>query len=32
MADTYSPDAFRKCTGKPLAGLRQRYEADATTA
>jgi hypothetical protein len=32
MNDTYSPDAFRKCTGKPLAVCVSEYEAEATPA
>ena len=32
MADTYSPDVFRQCTGEPLPVCVSRYEADATTA
>jgi hypothetical protein len=32
MHDTYSPDVFRRCTGKPLAACVSGYEANATTA
>ena len=32
MADTYGPDVFRQCTGKPLAVRVSEYEADQTTA
>ena len=32
MADTYSPDAFRRCTGQPLAVCVSEYEADQPTA
>ncbi len=32
MADTYSPDAFRQCTGEPLAACVSRYEQEAAGA
>lgn len=32
MNDTYSPDAFRKCTGKPLTMCVSEYEQEATGA
>lgn len=32
MADTYSPDTFRHCTGKPLAVWVSEYEQEATGA
>ena len=32
MADTYAPDLFRQCTGKPLAVCVSDYEAGSTTA
>ena len=32
MDDTFSPDVFRKCTGKPLEVCVSEYEAEATTA
>jgi hypothetical protein len=32
MDDTYSPDAFRRCTGKPLAVCVSEYEQEATGA
>ena len=32
MADTYGPDVFRRCTGKPLEVCVSDYEADATGA
>jgi hypothetical protein len=32
MHDTYSPDVFRQCTGKPLTVCVSEYEANATTA
>jgi len=32
IADTYSPDIFRQCTGDPLPVCVSRYEADQPTA
>lgn len=32
IADTYGPDVFRRCTGKPLDVCVSDYEAEATTA
>jgi hypothetical protein len=32
MDDTYSPDAFRRCTGEPLAVCVSRYEQEAAGA
>ena len=32
MADTYSADIFRQCTGEPLPVCVSRYESNQTTA